>query len=217
MNSDLPLVHISRPRESPTPAPAAILLHGRGANERDLLSIGSQFPEDMHVLSLRAPRSLGGPNQFAWYDLTPQGSNGPGSHFEESLEQLHAFIKKAIDRYDLDPNQIGVLGFSQGAVMSLALLVSYPELFRWVVALNGCFPDTISDNVSTACGKPVFIGYGRNDQIITPDRPQAAAQTLTSGGADVTLTEYDVGHGISPEEITDILLWLSNYVEIRPD
>ena len=56
---DPPLVHEHRPGTVASDAPAVVLVHGRGTNERDLLPLGAQLPEELHVLSVRAPQSMG--------------------------------------------------------------------------------------------------------------------------------------------------------------
>ena len=61
---DLPLVRESRPGTVASDAPAVVLVHGRGTNERDLLPLGAQLPEELHVRSVRAPTTMDGPNSY---------------------------------------------------------------------------------------------------------------------------------------------------------
>ena len=210
---DLPLVHLSRPGTVETDAPAVVLIHGRGTNERDLLPIGAQLPEELHVLSVRAPDPMDGPDSYTWYelDLSAGGlhaSQPDAEGFRRSLDSLHEFVAAATGRYDLDPDRIGLLGFSQGAITSVAALLERPEAYRWVVALNGYLADSHADRAAAAAGKPVFVGCGSTDQVIPPERAERAAETLAEGGADVRFERYGVGHGTTPEELSDVLGWL---------
>ena len=164
-SSELPLEHVSRPGTAESNAPAVVLIHGRGTNERDLLPLGAQLPEELHVLSVRAPQSMGGPDSYTWYDLDLSGGGLHASQpdpdgFRRSLDLVHEFVERAAERYDLDPDRIGLLGFSQGAITSMSALLERPELYRWVVALNGYLASAHEDAVENAGGKPVFIGCG---------------------------------------------------------
>ena len=210
---DLPLVHVSRPGTVESDAPAVVLLHGRGTNERDLLPIGARLPDDLHVLSVRAPEPMDGPDSHTWYelDLSAGGlhaSQPDAEGFRRSLDLLHEFVERAVDRYDLEPDRVGLLGFSQGAITSMAALLERPGAYRWVVALNGYLADSHADRASAAAAKPVFVGCGSMDQVIPPERAERAAETLAEGGVDVRFERYGVGHGTTPEELSDVLGWL---------
>ena len=212
---DLPLVHRSRPGTIESDAPAVVLIHGRGANERDLLPIGTQLPEELHVLSVRAPQEMGGPDSYTWYDLDLSSgglhASQPDSEgFRRSLDRLDEFVEAAIGTYELDPERIGLLGFSQGAITSLATLVERPTAYRWVVALNGYLAESHEPKADNAEGKPVFIGCGSTDQIIPPQRAERAAEALRAGGADVRFEPYRVGHGTTPAEVSDITAWVED-------
>lgn len=210
--SELPLAHVSRPGTVESNAPAVVLIHGRGTNERDLLPIGAQLPEELHVLSVRAPQQMDGPDSYTWYDLDLSGgglhaSQPDAEGFRRSLDLVHEFVEAAVDAYDLDPERIGLLGFSQGSITSLSALLERPEAYRWVVALNGYLAASHESEAGNAAGKPVFIGCGSMDQVIPPARAERAAETLEAGGVDVRFETYEVGHGTTPTEITDVIGW----------
>lgn len=212
---ELPLVHVSRPGTVGSNAPAVVLIHGRGTNERDLLPIGAQFPEELHVLSVRAPQSMGGPNSYTWYDLDLSAGGLHASQpdpegFRRSLDLVHEFVEAATERYDLDPDRIGLFGFSQGAITSMSALVERPDAYRWVVALNGYLAESHEDGAANAARKPVFIGCGSMDQVIPPERAERAAEMLSEGGADVRFETYGVGHGTAPQELSDVVEWLQS-------
>ena len=210
---DLPLTHISRPGTVDENAPAVVLIHGRGTNERDLAPIGARLPEKIHVLSVRAPNSMGGPDSYTWYDLDLSAGGLHASQpdpegFRRSLDLVHEFVERAVEAYELDADRIGLLGFSQGAITSLSALVERPDAYRWVVALNGYLAAEHEDQVESAAGKPVFVGCGAMDQVIPPQRAERAAKLLEKGGAEVRFERYGVGHGTTPGEIADVTEWL---------
>lgn len=211
---DSPLVHVSTEPDEPAEgaAPAVVVIHGRGANERDLLPIAERLPDSLHVLSVRAPDRLQG--GYTWYDLDLSAGGLHASQpdeegFRRSLDLLHEFVDWAIDSYDLDPDRMGLLGFSQGAITSLSALIERPERYSWVVALHGYLAASHEERAENAAGKPVFVGAGESDQIIPVDRAERAASLLREAGADVRFERYRVGHGTTPEEIEDVAEWVN--------
>lgn len=211
---DSPLEHVSKAPENPTddPAPAVVLIHGRGTNERDLLPIAERLPDELHVLSVRAPDRLQG--GYTWYelDLSAGGLHASQPHAEEfrrSLDLVHEFVEWALGEYDLDPDRVGLLGFSQGSITSLAALCERPESYDWVIALNGYLAESHADSAANTAGKPVFIGAGETDQIIPVERAERAAELLEDAGADVRFEVYPVGHGTHPEEIQAVAEWVA--------
>ena len=214
--ADLPLEHVYAEPDSPTdgPAPAVFVLHGRGADEEDLLPVAQHLPDELAVVSLRAPdRLMGG---YTWYELEmPDGdlhrSQPNQEEFRRSLDSVSESIDAAIETYDLDPDRIGLLGFSQGSITSLALLCEHPERFAWVVALHGYLADSHADMEPAGIeGKPVFVGSGTMDQVIPTERAEAAADRLRELGADVESNQYGSAHGIGRDELADIVAWVES-------
>lgn len=211
---DSPLEHVSKEPDSDsreTPAPAVVLLHGRGADEHDLLPIAAELPVDLHVLSVRAPDRLQG--GYTWYELDMPDGNLHASQphpeeFRRSLDLLDEFVGWAVEEYELDPDRIGLLGFSQGSITSLSALIERPAQYKWVVALNGYLAESHEDRTTEASGKPVFVGAGEADRIIPIERTRRAARILREAGADVTFNTYSVGHGTHPREIEDVADWV---------
>ncbi|MCQ4334532.1 dienelactone hydrolase family protein [Natronomonas sp. F2-12] len=215
VTTELSLDHRSRPGTAGSDAPAVVLIHGRGANERDLLPIAARLPEELHVLSVRAPNRMRGPDSYTWYELDLSAGGLHASQpdpdgFRSSLDRLHEFVGEAVEAHGLDPDRIGLFGFSQGAITSLAALLERPDAYRWVVALNGYLAESHEDDAGNAAGKPVFVGCGSADQVIPPGRAEHAAETLADGGAEVRFETYDVGHGTTPAEVSDVVRWLED-------
>ena len=214
---ELPLEHVHVRPDEPTdgaPAPAVVVLHGRGADERDLLPVAASLPASLHVVSLRAPDPLQG--GYTWYDLDlsagglHQSQPNP-TDFERSVRLVEDAIAGAVDAYDLDPDRLGLLGFSQGAITSLSLLLESPSRYAWVVGLHGYLPDSHGAlEPSDVEGRRVFVGAGDDDQVIPAHRSAAAADRLTALGAAVTHETYPTGHGIGRDELTDVVAFVES-------
>ena len=68
MSIKLPLAHVSRPSTLKENAPLLVMLHGYGSDENDLFSFASELPEELFIISIRAPYSLQ-PSGNAWYAI----------------------------------------------------------------------------------------------------------------------------------------------------
>ena len=211
--SQLPLEHVHvAPDDATEDASAVVVLHGRGADEEDLLPVAQALPDDHHVVSLRAPDPLQG--GYTWYelDLSAGGLHESQPHPEEfrrSLDLVAESVTAAVEAYDLDPARIGLLGFSQGAITSLASLLEAPDRYAWVVALHGYLPASHADRSPDGLdGTPVFVGAGSGDRVIPESRSASAAERLAAAGADVTYETYATGHGIGQAELSDVVAFV---------
>ncbi|HET7325575.1 MAG TPA: dienelactone hydrolase family protein [Halococcus sp.] len=216
MPADLPLEHVHLEPDAPTngPVPVVFVLHGRGADEQDLLPVAQRLPDELAVVSLRAPdRLMGG---YTWYELEmPEGdlhrSQPNMDEFRRSLDLVLESITAATDAYDLDADRIGLLGFSQGAITSFSLLLEHPDRFAWVVCLHGYLAESHEDSASDGIeGKPVFVGSGTRDQVIPTQRAETAADRLRELGCAVESHQYESAHGIGPDELEDVLSWVES-------
>lgn len=227
--SDLPLgaVELEPERPSAGAPPAVFLLHGRRGDERMLLSVARGLPDELATVSLRAPivcakaaeplsesdaRDIspwehGG---VVWYDPEASGPDAAkpqprGDQLRESVSRVSESVTAAVDASGFDPDRLGLLGFDQGAVVSLALLCAEPDRFAWVVALNGYLPAAhVTPPEEGLDGTPVFLSAGEHDPMVPAGRTVAAADRLREHGADVTLELYESSHGIGAAELDDV-------------
>lgn len=190
-------------------SPSIIALHGRGADENDLadLVLALEFP-DVIVITPRAPlaSSFGG---YAWYELGEEGV--PESEtFKSSLQLLEKFVSEIKSGYPLDPEQIMLLGFSQGTVMAYAEGLLHPEAFRGIAALSGYIPHRsgLPLKLSNLNGFPVFISHGSDDPVIPARLGREAAELLKHAGANTAYHEYPTVHAVTEETIRDLREWV---------
>jgi phospholipase/carboxylesterase len=208
LDADLPLEHVYRAPDDPGAAgeeTLVVVLHGRGADETDLLPVADQLPPS-HVLSLRAPDPLMG--GYTWYELdVPDGdihrSQPDADDFRRSLDLASDTVDRA--RSALGADTVGLLGFSQGSITATALLVDSPDRYDWVVGLHGYLAASHADRDHDLRRTPVFLGAGRTDGIIPESRVAEAADRLRAMNADVTFESYDAGHGIGRAELGDVV------------
>ncbi|MCO6175935.1 alpha/beta fold hydrolase [Flavobacterium sp. NRK F10] len=204
---------LREPKEKKDKNPALILLHGYGSNEEDLFSFAGELPEDYYIFSVRAPYNLQ-PFGHAWYAIHFDADENKFSDDEQarqSKDLIAEFIDQIVNEYPLDTQSITLIGFSQGAILSYATALSYPEKIARVVALSGYMNENIlSDNYTTFNNKHLqfFISHGTVDQVIPVDWGRKAKPFLEKLGLAVTYKEYPVGHGVVPQNFYDFKNWL---------
>lgn len=189
-------------------SPILILLHGRGADENDLLGLAPHLDPCFFVVSVRAPFQFawGG---YTWYDLQEVGTPH-ASQFTESYDRLARFVGDVKEHYPVDPAKTFLLGFSMGSVMSFALSLSAPSEIKGVVAHSGYIPESASLNFhwDELDQTAFFVAHGTHDPVIPVDFGRRAQALLSKTNAPFTYREYPFGHQISQESLRDFSAWL---------
>ncbi len=212
MNQIAPALYhrILQPRRAGRgPHPAAILLHGRGTNEEDLLGLSGELDERLMFLSVRAPHPFSFGEGFTWYEFDAVGNPDPAM-FTSSYDKLLKFIGDALRIYPIDPARLFLLGFSMGTVMSHAVALSRPDLVRGVMANSGYVPERthltyLWDRLEHL---NIIITHGTLDPVIPIQLGRRAQELYGKSTARLTYKEYPMGHEISRESLDDTASWL---------
>ena len=193
--------------------PVLILLHGYGSNEEDLFSFAPELPDDSYVISVRAPYDLQ-PYGHAWYAIhfdADENKFSDNVQAKESVELIARFIDEIVKQYPIDTKNVTLIGFSQGAILSYATALTYPEKIAKVVALSGYFNQEILPEVidtKAISHLKFFVSHGSVDQVIPVDWARKAKPALENLGLAVEYHEYPVGHGVAPQNFFDFKNWL---------
>ena len=213
------LVHQSAPPKSGLEGkpPLLLLLHGYGANEDDLFSLAPYLDERFMIVSARGPIALQ-PMSYAWFNLgfTPQGIIVNPEEVESSRRRIHKFIGEIVNAYECDPDAVYLVGFSQGAMMSLAVALTYPGSAAGVVAMSGRMlsrtPAMIADK-DALIGLPIFVAHGARDMLLPINHGREARAMLSELPVELTYREYDMGHEISYDSLKDVTGWLKERLD----
>jgi len=197
--------------------PLLLLLHGYGANEDDLFSLAPYLDERFMIVSARAPVTLQ-PMSYAWFNLgfAPQGIIVNPAEVESSRRTIRKFIGEIVEAYKCDPNAVYLMGFSQGAMMSLAVALTYPGSAAGVVAMSGrMLPQTLSriPDKDALIGLPIFMAHGARDTLLPVSHGRDARAALSELPVELTYREYDMGHEISADSLEDITEWLKDRLD----
>ena len=218
-DSKLSLTHLVREprRGGETQPPLLLLLHGIGSNEEDLFGLAPYLDERFLIVSARAPVVLGY-GGYGWFQIefTPAGMVADIEQAKRSLDVLPGFIDELVETYRADAGRVYLAGFSQGAMMSLALLLARPELIAGVVAMSGRLPRQVLErepDPEALAGKPVLITHGLYDQVLSVQNGRAARDYLSELPVELTYREYPMGHEVSAESLRDVTDWLTKAID----
>ncbi len=207
------LQYITRPSSLNENAPLLILCHGYGSDENDLFSFASELPEELFIISLRAPQAMQ-PYGNAWYAINFDAQNGKWSDDEQakhSRDLIAEFIDYACETYPVNANNVNLLGFSQGTILSYAVALTYPDKVKNVIALSGYInPELIPENTSELnySNLDFYCSHGSADQVIPVEWARKAPEFLKHLHIKHQYAEFPVGHGVAPQNFYDFRKWL---------
>lgn len=193
--------------------PLLLLLHGYGSNEEDLFSFSSELPENYYIVSARAPYPLP-PYGNAWYAIDFDANMNKFSNDEQAIESrdlILTFIDELLEKYPIDQNNINLIGFSQGAILSYAIALSYPQKINKVVALSGYFNQNIMKDGyenNDFSKLSFFVSHGSVDQVIPVEWARKNPEVLNLLNVKNEYHEYNVGHGVAPQNFFDFKRFL---------
>ncbi|WP_298315824.1 alpha/beta fold hydrolase [uncultured Aquimarina sp.] len=208
---------IKEPTVKKDKTPVLFMFHGYGSDENDLFSFSSELQDELFVISVRAPYPMQ-PYGNAWYAIyfdAAQGKFSDDKQAIESRDKISNFIDEAVAAYDLDTDNVTLLGFSQGTILSYAVALSYPEKVKNIVALSGYLNEDIlkenyADNDFSKLN--LYCSHGSVDQVIPIDWARKAPLKLAELGIQTSLNEFPVGHGVDPRNFYQFKEWLGKHL-----
>ena len=193
--------------------PLLLLIHGYGSNEEDLFSFAKELPEEYYIISARAPYNMQH-GSYAWYAINfdaDQNKFSDNDQARNSRDLIANFIDELIAIYPIDTENVTLIGFSQGTILSYAVALSHPEKVQRVVAMSGYINQEILEEnylKNSFTNLKIFSSHGTADQVIPVEWGRKAKPFLENLGIKTTYKEYPLGHGVSPQNFYDFKNWL---------
>ena len=201
------IAHLERPAAG-EPEGLLVLLHGRGADERDLFPLLDLLDPERRLLGVtpRGPLTLP-PGGAHWYVVREIGHPDP-----ETFLPTYAAVSEWLGGLGFAPERTVIGGFSQGAVMTYALsLGSGRPRPAASIALSGFMPTVPGFELDLEPPlPPVAIGHGTFDPVISVDWSRRAQETLEAAGADVLYREYPLPHAVDPGFLGELAPWIAS-------
>ncbi|MEO8096977.1 MAG: alpha/beta fold hydrolase [Acidobacteriota bacterium] len=196
---------------------AGILLHGRSRTKQEMLDLTSGL--DVPGARWLAPYAGAG----LWYPgryVEPIESNEP--QLTRSVERTHWLVLDAAEGGRLGPEQIFIVGFSQGACIAVEYALRHPSSVAAIVVFTGCLMGPAGTIWKTAGGQSlkglsVFLTGSDADEWVDEARTHETARVLRDLGADVEMHIYPGrGHVVSKQELADARDFLKRRIGEAP-
>ena len=182
-----------------------MFLHGRGADEHDLIDIADRLPRAFSYASVRAPVPVDG-GGYTWFE-----NRGVARPIASSIGASVRALRTWLDDPSLGcaATPCYLFGFSAGMMMAGALVLDDPARFAGAVLLSGALAmDATPPPDACLAGLPVFYGRGSLDDVIPADLVTRTERYLRErSGASITAREYAHAHAISERELGDVARW----------
>ena len=186
------------------PQQAIVLCHGYGGDGRDISVLANnwqRFLPECIFLCPNAPEICAvNPQGYQWFDLTSEKEE---VILEKSLiieEKLNIFLNQVLDNFQLDTNNLALVGFSQGCMISIQIALKKKKQINCLVGYSGKVVNQkhLSDNINS---KPkIFLMHGANDTIVSPTYLLEAKEYLVSRGLKIKIKMFkDCEHRIPVE------------------
>ena len=181
-----------------------ILIHGRGASAEDIFGLGEEVAAGLPTVALLAPQAAG----HSWY---PQRFFAPLEKNEPYLSSALGVIAKLVtevNRGGVPAEKVVLIGFSQGACLSLEFAARHARRYGGVMGLSGALigpPAIEREGAGNLAGTPVYLGCSDRDPHIPLPSVEETTGILEGLGARVTQSIFPgMGHTVNAEELAHI-------------
>jgi len=191
-------------KPGPGKPPLLVLLHGHGADEKDLLPMVSRLDPRLAIASLRAPNQIrqGG---YSWT------SGNTEADLDDARRAVLECIDQIVSATNADADRVYVAGFSQGAMLALAIALTEPQKIAGAAVLSGRLAAAVRDRhapLDLLRGFPILVTHGTEDQQIPIRSARDIRQALKPLSVDLEYHEFQGGHWVSDQTVSVLDRWL---------
>lgn len=198
-----------------------VFLHGYGADGADLLGLADALAPHLPGAAFVAPdapeRCVGGGFGYQWFpipwlDGSPQAAADAG--MAASVKDLNGFLDARLTEEGLTPDRMVLIGFSQGAMMSLHVAPRRDMEVAGVVAISGRLlrPETLA--AEALVKPPVLLIHGDQDAVVPfTDMAKAGDALVAAGFPTYGHVMQGTGHGIAPDGLGVALQFLKERLD----
>ena len=186
-------------------SPIVIAIHGYGDTPQAFLQFAISLAPGMRVIAVQGP--LKHPHQgFSWYRIHDSAQS---TDIERAAYRLHTLIGTIRKQYPRAGRPI-LIGFSQGAVMSLSVLTRHPNTIRGAVAISGYLDAKIPlPNAPNSEPSDVILLHGQSDSVVPFLRGLHAYKDLSQAGYRVEWRPHSGGHEITSDVYAQARRWIA--------
>jgi phospholipase/carboxylesterase len=189
------------PAKSDEPKYLALVLHGVGADGNNMMPVAQYFSEFIPEAHFICPNGIESydmaPFGYQWFSLKDRSKDFQYNELVKARNKMIPYIDKQLERMNLTYNELILISFSQGTMLSMHIAPRLNSPIRAVAGFSGamCCGDALAREVKSK--PPFFLVHGEEDEVVLPENLYTAARTLTGAGFKVeTLMLDDLGHSI---------------------
>jgi len=195
---------LSGPRLPPARGAAThlvVLAHGYGADGNDLIGLAPHWQSILPTVAFAAPnapeRCAGSPTGYQWFPISRLDPSEMRKGVESAADSLNGFLDAELQRLNLPPERLALVGFSQGTMLSLHVGLRRKVKPAAIIGYSGLL--TGEPPRADAGSPPIFLCHGDADTMIPPGALFESASALGASGYTVQWhLSANVGHGIDP-------------------
>ncbi|MBM3543563.1 MAG: phospholipase [Alphaproteobacteria bacterium] len=181
-----------------------VFLHGYGADGNDLIGLGREWARALpHAafVSPHAPEPCGmAPMGRQWFDLTFRDPTEMARGVKRAGPALNVFLDAELKSHNLPPRALGLVGFSQGTMLALAVGLARTPAPAAIVGYSGALATVEALPNDPAAAPAVLLVHGDMDQVIPLDAMLIAREQLGAAGLPVEWhISQGIGHGIDAD------------------
>jgi phospholipase/carboxylesterase len=207
---------IQMPENGEAPKKLVFLLHGLGSNAQDLMGLVPYWKEKLQHTAFISPNAPFpcdmAPTGYQWFSLQDRGQDAMMDGIKQAVPKLNDFINAHLEKFGLTEKDFGVVGFSQGTMLSLFAMPRREKACACVLGYSGAlFDDGKLQNEPDSLTKmPIMLVHGTDDEIVAFSAFQDSGTILHSVGFDVQgLACKGLGHSIDENGLTQGGVFLS--------
>jgi len=187
-------------------APLVVLLHGRGSNEQEILSLVPHLPAGPAYAAVQAPIAEGG--GFAWF-----ANRGIGRPVADSLRTTMDWFRVWLDNVAPAGRPVLLVGFSGGAAFAGGLVLDSPVRYAGAAILYGTLP--FDAGLTTEPGQlanlPIFVAQGDGDHVIPRELLDRTWNfLLDESGAHTVAHREPGGHQLTAHAVRQLGDWIAH-------
>jgi phospholipase/carboxylesterase len=194
------------PASKAQPRQLVILCHGLGADAFDLIDLAPSWQHacpDALFASVHAPFPHDSGFGRQWWSVADRSPPVVEAGVRAAAPYLHGFIEAELDRLELPGNAYAIMGFSQGAMISLFTGLRHPVAPRAILAFSGALIAAESLAAEVTNRVPVLLVHGEADEAVPVSRSHDAEAALRAAGVPVEAHYIPrLGHGIDDAGIS---------------
>lgn len=195
-----------------------VLIHGYGADGNDLISLAPELTPDLTgvwCVSPNAPEPCDlSPMGRQWFSLGDWSPEVMSAGAEEAAPILNEFIDQLLELHGLKPQDLALVGFSQGSMMAMQVALRRDAPIAAVIAYSGrlCSADRLEDELTSTV--PVCLIHGMADNVVPFSEMGLAEAALKNAGVPVeSHARPGLPHGIDGEGIAIAQKFLKRYLD----